>query len=115
MLTDLTIGRQFHRANALAYYESVLADRTASHRDKTKAQERIDKLLGLEDKSNQPPLEVFLGQLPAVVSEPLRRVLAERVRFNGSGASPPTDGGLDGLPGYATGFDGRSEGGMGAA
>ena len=54
-----------------------LPTRTASHRDKTKAQERIDKLLGLEDKSNQPPLEVVLGQLPAAVSGPLRQLLAE--------------------------------------
>jgi hypothetical protein len=97
MLVDLTRGRQNHRAGSLAFYESVLADHNASLRDKVKAQERIDKLLGLEDKSNQPPLEVVLGQLPAAISEPLRGLLAERVRANGSGPSRSTDGGLDGL------------------
>jgi hypothetical protein len=97
MLDDLTRGRQTHRAGALAFYESVLADHTASLRDKVKAQERIDKLLGLEDKSNQPPLEVVLGQLPTAVSYPLRRLLAERVRPNRSGECHPADGGPDGL------------------
>src|SRR5438874_2027192 len=60
MLTDLTRGRQLLRAEGLALYESILADPKAAHRDKVKAQERIDKLMGLEDKSNQPPLEVIL-------------------------------------------------------
>jgi hypothetical protein len=97
MLTDLTRGRQNHRAGALAFYESVLADHTASVRDKVKAQERIDKLLGLEDKSNQPPLEVVLGNLPTALADPLRRLLADRVRTGGGGPSGPTDGGLDGV------------------
>ena len=85
MLADLTRGRQTHRADALAFYESVLADPSRTVRDKVKAQERIDKLLGLEDKSNQPPLEVVLGQLPPAVADPLRRLLAERVRPGGGG------------------------------
>src|SRR5437762_3384351 len=78
MLTDLTRGRQLLRADRLALYESILADPKAARRDKIKAQERIDKLLGLEDKSNQPPLEVILGNLPHAVAEPLRRLLADR-------------------------------------
>lgn len=37
-------------AEALAFYRSVKADRTAPHRDRIKAQERIDELLGLSAK-----------------------------------------------------------------
>ena len=80
-----------------AFYESVLADSKASIRDKVRAQERIDKLLGLEDKTNQPPLEVVLGQLPATLAEPLRGLLADRVRANGSGPSSRADDGRNGL------------------
>jgi hypothetical protein len=96
MLDDLTRGRQTHRAGALALYESMLADPNVAIRDKVKAQERIDKLLGLEDKSNQPPLEVILGQLPTQIAEPLRGLLAERVRPDGSVPCGSADGGLDG-------------------
>jgi hypothetical protein len=91
MLEDLTRGRQTHRAGALAFYESVLADHSASLRDKVKAQERIDKLLGLEDKSNQPPLEVVLGNLPTAIADPLRRLLADRVRADAGGAGGPPE------------------------
>ncbi len=98
MLADLTRRRQTHRAGALAFYESVLADHTASVRHKVKAQERIDKLLGLEDKSNQPPLEVVLGQLPAPIAEPLRRLLAERVRAGGDRPGDRADAGPGGPP-----------------
>jgi hypothetical protein len=91
MLIDLTRGRQNHRATSLALYESIVADRTATHRDKVKAQERIDKLLGLEDKSNQPPLEVVLGNLPHAVAEPLRQLLADGIRPPGGGAGPVKD------------------------
>jgi hypothetical protein len=37
-----------HRSDAYHFYLSVLRDRNASHRDRLKAAERIDKLLGLE-------------------------------------------------------------------
>jgi hypothetical protein len=92
MLADLTRGRQTHRAGALAFYESILADPAVAARDKVRAQERIDKLLGLEDKSNQPPLEVVLGQLPAPIADPLRRLLADRVQPGGGAAGGPGGG-----------------------
>jgi hypothetical protein len=98
LLTDLTRGRQTHRADALGFYESVLADSKAAFRDKIKAQERIDKLLGLEDKSNQPPLEVVLGQLPPAIADPLRGLLAAGVRPGGGGPSGPAEGGRNGGP-----------------
>jgi hypothetical protein len=91
MLIDLTRGKQALRADALAFYESVLADLSAPIRDKVRAQERIDKLMGLEDKSNQPPLEVVLGQLPPAIADPLRGLLAERIRPPGSGPGSPAD------------------------
>jgi hypothetical protein len=97
MLSDLTRGRQNHRAGALAFYESIFDDHTASVRDKVKAQERIDKLLGLEDKSNQPPLEVILGNMHPRFAEPLRRILADGVQPDGDRPGGPSDGGLDGL------------------
>jgi hypothetical protein len=96
LIADLTRGRQALRADALGFYESVLADPKVAIRDKVKAQERIDKLLGLEDKSNQPPLEVILGQLPTALADPLRRLLAERVSIGGSGPCGSADVGLDG-------------------
>jgi hypothetical protein len=92
MLIDLTRGRQNHRAGSLAFYESVLADPKAAVRDKVRAQERIDKLLGLEDKSNQPPLEVVLGNLPHAVAEPLRQLLADGIRPPGGGPGPAKNG-----------------------
>jgi hypothetical protein len=52
MLIDHSRGRLTHRAGSLAFCKSVLADAKVSVRDKVRAQERIDKLLGLEDKSN---------------------------------------------------------------
>ena len=92
MLIDLTRGKQALRADSLAFYESILADSKAPCRDKVRAQERIDKLMGLEDKSNQPPLEVVLGQLPPAIASPLRGLLAERVRPPAGGAGRPADG-----------------------
>jgi hypothetical protein len=92
MLIDLTRGKQALRADSLAFYESILADPNAPYRDKVRAQERIDKLMGLEDKSNQPPLEVVLGQLPPAIANPLRGLLAERIRPPGGGAGDPADG-----------------------
>jgi hypothetical protein len=92
LIIDLTRGKQAFRADSLALYESILADSKAAVRDKIKAQERIDKLLGLEDKSNQPPLEVVLGQLPPAIANPLRGLLAERIRSPGGGPSGSTDG-----------------------
>lgn len=38
-----------NRATAIAFYESVLVDPYADMKDKLKAQERLDKILGLED------------------------------------------------------------------
>lgn len=38
-----------NRAVSVAFYESVLRDRDADMKDKLKAQERLDKILGLED------------------------------------------------------------------
>jgi hypothetical protein len=96
MLIDLTRGKQALRADSLAFYESILADPNAPYRDKVRAQERIDKLMGLEDKSNQPPLEVVLGQLPPAIAGPLRGLLAERVRPPGSRPGDPADGELNG-------------------
>jgi hypothetical protein len=92
LVADLARGRQVHRAEALGFYESILADPAVPPRDKVRAQERIDKLLGLEDKSNQPPLEVVLGQLPAPIADPLRRLLADRVQ-PGRGAEGGPGGG----------------------
>lgn len=37
-----------HRSDAYSFYTSVLSDPDASHRDKIKARERIDKLYGLD-------------------------------------------------------------------
>jgi hypothetical protein len=93
MLIDLTRGKQALRADSLAFYESILADPNAPYRDRVRAQERIDKLMGLEDKSNQPPLEVVLGQLPPAIAHPLRGLLAERVRPPGGGPGAAADGG----------------------
>lgn len=37
-----------HRSDAFHFYNSILTDKDASHRDKIRARERIDKLLGLD-------------------------------------------------------------------
>ncbi len=50
---------------------------------------------------------MFLGQSPPSFLATRQFLLT--IRSNGSGPSPPTDGGLDGLTGHAAGFDGRSE------
>jgi hypothetical protein len=48
ILLDLDRGRDEFRSESKALYESILADTKAKHGDRIKAQERIDKLLGLE-------------------------------------------------------------------
>lgn len=48
ILADVGRGRELLRAESQAFYESVVADQLAVYKDKIKAQERIDKLLGLE-------------------------------------------------------------------
>jgi len=48
ILADAARGRDEMRAESLAFYNGMLADPGASHRDRIRAQERIDKLLGLE-------------------------------------------------------------------
>jgi hypothetical protein len=57
------------RAYAFALYCSVLADPKASVRDRIAAQERIDKLLGLEEKAPDDPTHLLekLGIDPAEV------------------------------------------------
>ena len=48
ILKEINEERLDQQASSLAFYKSVLSDLKASNRDKIKAQERIDKLLGLE-------------------------------------------------------------------
>lgn len=48
ILADSQQPREQHRANAIAFYESIIGDMQASTRDRIKAQERMDRLLGLE-------------------------------------------------------------------
>ena len=48
IMEDLGRSREDHQADAYTFYCAVVGNREASNRDKIKAQERIDKLLGLE-------------------------------------------------------------------
>lgn len=47
------------QADAMAFYQSIIRDENASNRDKIRARERIDKLLGLDEpqraESGPPP------------------------------------------------------------
>lgn len=51
-------SRTDHRGEAYALYDSILNDPMASIKDKLYAQERIDKLLGLEVKQADIPVEM---------------------------------------------------------
>lgn len=48
MLSDMSTDREEQRAESLSRYHAVLRDKDSSPMEKIKAQERIDKLLGLE-------------------------------------------------------------------
>lgn len=48
ILDDIGIPKDEHQGNSLTFYKSVLSDPKARNFEKLKAQERIDKLLGLE-------------------------------------------------------------------
>jgi hypothetical protein len=72
-----------HRAKSLAFYESVLADPEEKAADRIRAQERIDKLLGLEepaecvikgDKSN--PLVIHVVETVVTSREEAKAILA---------------------------------------
>jgi hypothetical protein len=47
MLADIGRGRDDLRAESKAMYSSIISDNSANHFARLKAQERIDKLLGL--------------------------------------------------------------------
>jgi hypothetical protein len=66
-----------HRVDSLAFYESVLQG-DASVAEKIKAQERIDKLLGLEEPQRlKLSLDDILDQLPPDLSAETRRAIIE--------------------------------------
>lgn len=46
----LGVDRGDEKLNAIAVYEAVIRDPNATHGERIKAQERIDKILGLENK-----------------------------------------------------------------
>jgi hypothetical protein len=69
---------QHHRVDAYAFYRGVLTDKHASIRDKLKAQERLDKLLGLEmpvkiartdSDGHDIPIARIEAEISAVLSE----------------------------------------------
>jgi len=58
-------GKEEMRARARGFYESVIRDPQASHRDKILAQERIDRLYGLEAPLKVAPTDAS-GENPYV-------------------------------------------------
>lgn len=74
-------GRAVLRADSLALYESGIDDDKVPFRDKVKAQERIDKLLGLEVQL--PPLELLCGYLGISLEQ-----LRERLGVDAGGPVP---------------------------
>lgn len=84
------------RTRAMGFYESVMRDGKASHRDKIRAQERIDKLFGLEaptrtevtghgggpirTKSDDDRRPVTTEELAPVFADILREIAADRNR-----------------------------------
>ena len=58
MLLDLQRPVVEHRVDSYEFYREILADKQASLRDKLKACERIDKLLGLETQESQVNVNV---------------------------------------------------------
>lgn len=48
MRTETGKDKAEHRTDALYFYRSILEDNEASHRDKIRARERIDKLLAID-------------------------------------------------------------------
>lgn len=47
---DTDKKRDAHRRDAIAFYESVIRDESASHKERIMAQHRLDKLMGLESQ-----------------------------------------------------------------
>lgn len=83
------VGRpaQSHREDAYSFYRGILTDKNASIRDKIKAQERLDKLLGLEmpvkvartdSDGNDIPLDQVASELDTLIAELDRAERAEK-------------------------------------
>jgi hypothetical protein len=103
ILENIGRGKLYLRALSLAGYEMAVADPDASVRDRIKALERVDRLMGLEDRPNQlPALEVFLSYLPAAMAEQFRQALRDHLRLPPEPAEPvvppPTNGRPSRLP-----------------
>lgn len=79
ILSTAADSRDWFRAQSLALYGSILSGDKVKVRDRIKAQERIDKLLGLESKIPMTGLEEFLASLPPEFVAELRRVLGEQL------------------------------------
>jgi len=52
LLERINAGRETMRAGSAAFYESVISDKSASVADRIRARERLDKLLGLDEKQS---------------------------------------------------------------
>jgi len=76
ILAATGVPRPEHRGWSLAFYGAIRSNLRFGAKERLKAQERIDKLLGLEDKSPPDILEQFLASLPAELARALRAALS---------------------------------------
>lgn len=91
LLAELARTKEDMRASSLAFYQSVIGDDTTVRKDQIKAQERIDKLLGLEAPAEQN-INVK-GQTTAVIEYE-----ATDDDGAGRGQEPATQPGATGVP-----------------
>jgi hypothetical protein len=65
------LDKSEHKIKSLAYYESVLANKRASVRDKLNAQSNIDGLLGLKEHPSGGMTNINTNQTVNVKNEPI--------------------------------------------
>jgi hypothetical protein len=79
--------RSDHIASSYAFYVHMAAKKDAQDRDRIRARERIDKLLGLEDRTPPDALEQLLDRLPRELAGALRAELARQLPADGGSPS----------------------------
>lgn len=96
MVEEMGMSRDEARGQALERYEAVIRDKAADHYDRIRAQERIDKILGLEtpqriahEGKDGAPIQIETRPLQELPREKLlelaEKLSTPRIELNGNG------------------------------
>jgi hypothetical protein len=92
LLIEVAKGKHILRSEQKEFYESIIGDPDEKTRERLRAAERLDALMGLQDNTLQNPVVGFLESLPPnlrrAVSQAIDAELSSRGTAGGDRADP---------------------------